>query len=51
MPDDRKGWDLVTSRPLTDEQRRRADELARAEAEMKGGKAKGKRKPSEKEER
>ena len=34
------GWDLVTSRPLTDEQRQRADDQARREAEDRGGKPK-----------
>ena len=34
----RRGWDLVTSRPLTDDQRRRADEIARVELPHKGGK-------------
>lgn len=31
MADAKRGWDLVTSRPLTPEQRRRIAELARAE--------------------
>lgn len=45
----RKGWDLVTSRPLTPEQARHADELAQAEIETKGGKPKGKAKGKRKE--
>lgn len=31
MTDERKGWDLVVSRPLTQDQRRRADDLAAIE--------------------
>jgi hypothetical protein len=30
MAEEKRGWDLVTARPLTDEQRRRIAELARA---------------------
>lgn len=41
---ERKGWSLVTSRPLSEEQARAADELARAEAGAKGGRPKGWRK-------
>jgi hypothetical protein len=35
---ERHGWDLVTSRPVTEEGRRRMDGQARAEAEERGGK-------------
>jgi hypothetical protein len=45
MADGRSGWDLVTSRPLSDERRRRADEQAADEARERGGKGKGKGKP------
>ncbi len=47
-PAARRGWDLVTSRPLTLEQTQRADELAAVEA---GTKAKPKEKPSGKRRR
>lgn len=43
-PHDRHGWDLVTSRPLSPEQTRRADELAAVESGTKKVETKRKRK-------